>query len=190
MTKLIIALPLLAALTLSSCKEKVVKKDIIVPPPAQEAPKGTQQMSETHQSPNVEWLGSEYKIFIDRKADKGLPKVADENGIEYYDNAITLRIQRADGSDFINKTFSKEFFSRYLPNSDYTRNGALLGIVFDKVENDRLTFAASIGSPDVQSDEFIPLIMTINRMGEISVKQDTRMDTEQPGGGITGDEEA
>lgn len=178
------------SLALVSCKDKVVKKDIIVPPPTPEAPKGPQQMSETHQSPQVDWLGSTYKIIIDRKADKGLPKVSDENGMEYYDNSITVRIQRADGSDFFNKTFSKEFFAQYLPNSEYARNGALLGIVFDKIENDRLTFAASVGSPDVQSDEFIPLIMTINRMGEISVKQDTRMDTEQPGGGITGDEEA
>ena len=47
--------------------------------------------------------------------------------------------------------------------------GALLGIVYVKAEGDYLYFAASVGSPDVTSDEYVPLVLKISRMGSISI---------------------
>lgn len=49
--------------------------------------------------------------------------------------------------------------------------GALLGIVYVKAEGDYLYFAASVGSPDVTSDEYVPLVLKISRMGSISISR-------------------
>jgi hypothetical protein len=51
----------------------------------------------------------------------------------------------------------------------------LEGLVFDKAEGDWLEFAASVSHP--QTDEYIPLIVRLSRMGEISIKRDSQMDT-------------
>lgn len=167
----------MATLFCTSCKEKEQKKDIIVPKPTVEEVTGPSEMQQTRQERDVDWLGSTYKVTIERTADKALPKAHDENGKEYYDNSISLRIQREDGSDVMNRTFTKEYFSQYAGNDRMVRNGALLGIVFDKVSGDKLIFATSIGSPEISSDEFIPLIMTVDRYGNIKVSLDTRMDS-------------
>ena len=59
----------------------------------------------------------------------------------------------------------------------YMKKSALLGIVVDKVDGDNLRFAASVGSPDVLSDEYMPLILTLTRMGSVSITKDTRLDS-------------
>ena len=56
-------------------------------------------------------------------------------------------------------------------------NSALLGIVFDKAEGDNLVFAASVGSPDRMSDEYVPLVLKISRFGDVRISKDTQMDT-------------
>lgn len=185
----------LLVLACASCQEKKQEKVIIVPPPVEEEVKGPQKMSDTRQERDIEWVGGTYKVMIVRTADTDLPMVKDEStGLEYYDNSIELEITRADGSSFLKRTFHKNDFTSYISNSDYVRQGVLLGIVFDKIENEKLILAASVGAPDVRSDEYVPLVMKIDRMGNISITLDTRMDTEgsetQSPGGITGDEEA
>ena len=49
--------------------------------------------------------------------------------------------------------------------------------MLDRADGDNLIFAASVGSPDVLSDEFIPMVLTVTRMGDVSIKRDTTMDT-------------
>ena len=166
-----------AAIFCSSCKEKEQKKDIIVPPPTKKKTTAPSEMQTTRQQRDVEWLGATYKVTIERSADKSLPKAYDENGNEYYDNAISLRIQREDGSDVMNRTFTKEYFKQYAGNNSMVKSGALLGIVLDKVADGKLIFATSIGSPEISSDEFIPLIMAVDRFGNIKVSLDTRLDS-------------
>jgi hypothetical protein len=38
-------------------------------------------------------------------------------------------------------------------------------------------FAASIGSPDRLSDEYVPLVVKISRAGHASILKDTQLDT-------------
>lgn len=167
----------------ASCKEKPVKTDIIVPPPAKEMKKGVQQMQQSPCHPReIEWLGGRYQILVDRKTDKSLPLAKDENGLTYYDNSINLKIVRADSTVFYNRTFTKSDFKQYVQNTGFEKTGALLGIVFDQIKDNKLIFAASVGSPDILSDEFVPMILTINRMGEISISLDTKMDADTDGG--------
>ena len=162
---------------LSSCEEKKEKQTIIVPPPAKEVKHGPHKMPDTSQKRDIEWLGGSYTVSIVRTADESLPLTKDEEGNAYYDNTIHVRIQRADGSDVLNKTFTKTWFASCLEGTATYRDGALLGIVFDKIEGNRLVFASSVGSPDFRSDEFVPMTMTVDANGGISLRLDTKMDT-------------
>ena len=58
----------------------------------------------------------------------------------------------------------------------YKKNSALLGIVPDKAEGDYIVFAASVGSPDKNSDEYVPLVLKVSRFGDVKISKDTQMD--------------
>lgn len=53
----------------------------------------------------------------------------------------------------------------------------MLGIVFDRADGGSLIFAASVGSPDKMSDEYVPLVLTISRGGTVNIAKDTQLDT-------------
>ena len=169
----------LALLSLVSCGKKEETKDIIIEPTVQEAPKsvGTQQMEEMDFEQVVQWIGADYKVFVHRAADESLPKATDETGVKYYDNKINIRIVRSDGSEFFNRTFSKSDFSAQL--DDKTRkSGALLGLMFSKTEGNDIIFEGSVGSPDQVSEDFIPVVVKLNRMGSLSRSRGTIIDTD------------
>ena len=100
--------------------------------------------------------------------------VEDETGQKFVDNVFKVTVSRSDGSIFFNRTFTKPFFAQYV-NEDFRKTGILEGIVFDKADGDWLVFAASVGHP--QTDEYMPLVMRLSRMGNLEVKLDTQMDT-------------
>ena len=167
-----------------SCKEKQPSPDIIITKPMEKAkPKTTQKMGDYEQTIEVAWVGAKYNVAVARKADTSLPIVDDGAGNKYYDNKISVRIIRQDGSEFFNRTFSKQDFLSYVDDI-YKKNSALLGIVLDKAEGDYVWFAASVGSPDRNSDEYVPLVMKVSRFGDVSISKDVQLDTvgdEQPG---------
>ena len=168
------------AMLVVSCTEKPKSDNIIVHKRAKVQKKSTQAMSGYEDKRNVEWLGSMYKVCVERKSDTSLPLTSDEMGNSYYDNSITVRVLRSDGSVFFERTFLKTDFTQYI--SDVYAKGALLGVVFDCVENESLRFAASVGSPDKMSDEYEPLVVKVSRTGDVSIAKDTKLDT-------TGDEQ-
>lgn len=157
-----------------ACSEKKQTNDIIVPKIVKKAQKKINAMSDYSQSKSVDWLGQTYTVVVHRFVDKTV-QCEDESGNKYYANKISLRIHRADGSVFFDRTFTKQDFERYL-NSDVAEKGALLGIVLENAEGDHLRFAASVGSPDQMSDEFVPLVLNVSRTGGISVSVDTSLD--------------
>lgn len=160
----------LAALMLASCSEKK-KSDVIIMEKI-EAPKPSApiRMSDYHDTDVISWLGNKYTYDIRRTPCDSLPKVKDEEGQKFVDNTVTLTVSRADGSVFIQKTFTKHSFDSAL-NPDISEKGILDGFVFHEVDGDVLSFAASVSYP--QSDETIPIIMRVTRMGNISVARDT-----------------
>lgn len=157
------------ALTLASCSEKKQSDVIIVENYEAPAPSGPIRMESYSDSRSVSWLGASYTYDISRMPCDSLPKVTDEDGQKYVDNSVTLTISRTDGSVFKQKTLTKEAFRSALTDNMY-KHGILDGFVFHKAEGNALLFAASVSYP--QSDESIPLIMSIDRMGNISVKKD------------------
>ena len=75
---------------------------------------------------------------------------------------------------FFSHSFTKSSFDAYI-DGDYRDGGILEGFVFDKVEGSRLVFASSVCLP--QTDEYIPLVVSVSSQGEIGIRRDSQMDT-------------
>ena len=168
---------LLSLLLMISCGKKKESRTIIVPKMEAEKVTGPLEMQAINNAENeVEWLGTTYKVVVNRQVDKDLPMVEYENG-----NRIRLEVKRKDGSVFFTREFTKKDFERYVDDITKKR-GVLLGIVLDRADEDDLIFGASVGSPDVLSDEYVPMELILNRMGSVTIKKSTQLDAiqEQP----------
>ena len=132
-------------------------------------------MGDHRESRKVQWTGASYTVDTEFKADKSLPLISDGEQ-KYYDNRATVKILRKDGTVFFNRTFSKADFINQIDAS--YKDGALLGVVYDKCDGDNMYFAASVGSPDKSSDEYVPLVVKISRFGDVSIKKDATLDTQ------------
>jgi hypothetical protein len=159
---------------LTSCGEKKKSSDIITQRVEKVTPRAPERMQEYDDSRDIAWIGKQYKVNVHRHPADSLPMVKDETGQKFVDNVISVKVLRADGSQFFARTFKKSDFLSYL-DDDYIKTGILEGLVFDKAEGDFLEFAASVCHPN--SDEYIPLIVRLSRMGDISIQRDTQMDT-------------
>jgi len=115
-----------------------------------------------------------YLAYYDRMT--GLPNRAyfSDKIQEYIDNSIHLAVKRDDGSVFFEKTFVKGSFHSYVEES-FRRNGQLASIRLDEAEGPELHFSVVIGLPDAIDDVFVPLQLTINNLGGISIRQDDDM---------------
>ena len=174
MKKIQLLAVLLMAVLAISCSKKKESKDIIVPTAEVVKPKAPISLQPYNQQQEVEWLDKSYQVIINRVADDSLQMVQDETGQKFVDNRITLRVIRADGSVFFKKVFTKGNFDAQL-DDDYRKTGILEGLVFDKVDGNNLVFAGSVSHP--QTDEYIPLVVTVSNFGNISIKRDDQMDT-------------
>ena len=174
MKKIQLLAALLMAVFAISCGKKKESKDIIVPTAEVVKPKAPISMQPYSQQQEVAWLDKSYQVFINRVADDSLRMVQDETGQKFVDNRITLRVVRADGSVFFKKVFTKATFDAQL-DDDYRQTGILEGLVFDKVDGNNLVFAGSVSHP--QTDEYIPLVVTVSNFGNVTIKRDDQMDT-------------
>lgn len=163
------------AICLASCGGKKEKTDIIARKPIVVRAKETRAMGDHRESRKVQWIGASYTVDTEFKADKSLPLISDGEQ-KYYDNRATVKILRKDGTVFFNRTFSKADFINQIDAS--YKDGALLGVVYDKCDGDNMYFAASVGSPDKSSDEYVPLVVKISRFGDVSIKKDATLDTQ------------
>lgn len=166
----------MAAFLLAACDKPKPQTDIITHKTVKKEQTAPAKMQDYNHSEKVDWLGKQYTVSISRRAENDSSLVADDNGNKYHNNKITVRITRPDGSDFFDRTFTKADFASVV-SSDYRRKSTLLGIVVDHVDGNNLVLAASIGSPDVLSDEYMPLIITVSRTGGITIAKDNRPDS-------------
>lgn len=166
----------LAVLAVSSCKDKKQDDIIIIKKPAEAKQTKPKSMASTTAVKHVSWVGAEYTINISQRTDTSLP-LATDGETRYYDNRITVEILRSDGTSFFKRTFSKADFKPYV-SDDYYKGGALIGIVFDKVEGQSLLLAASVGNPDRSSDEYMPLTISINNFGAVTITESAEEDNE------------
>lgn len=166
----------LVILAATSCKEEKKAEDIVAKMPTESKKEaGPQKREASHWSQTIEWRGATYTVRIDREPDSAL--VADESGQKYYDNRVTLQVLRADGTAFVDKTFHKSDFLA-AAKGQYAKSGVLLGMVFDRAKADCLVFGGSIGNPNPDSEEFVPLSISIDPMGKVTVTE-AAMDEEE-----------
>ena len=174
MKKTIIFAAMTAALLLSSCSKKKQTDDIIVPTVEKQAQHAPIRMQDYKQITDIQWVGRDYQVEVLRTPDDSLRMVKDESGQKFVDNRITLRVLRSDGSVFYKGTFTKAAFDECL-DDDYRQTGILEGFVFDRAEGQQLFFAASVCHP--QTDEYIPMVVTLSNFGQVGIRRDTEMDT-------------
>ncbi|MBR4275877.1 MAG: DUF4738 domain-containing protein [Prevotella sp.] len=166
-----IALILFLSLVVTvSCKKKEQTDDIIIEKVVEKPQDGPESMASSEQSGSVTWIkGAEYSYTIKRYADSNLSQVTNHD-TKYCDNSVTLTVNRADGSVFFEKTFSKSNFAPVLPK-DFIEHGVLLGMNFDKVDGNDLLFVVSVGSPDETNEEFYYVQMRLSNMGATSAER-------------------
>lgn len=174
--KLLFALSI-AVFVAVSCGKKEQPTDIITHKESWKTPAKPVKMQDYNHSERVSWGGSDYTVSIGRRAENDSSLVTDDAGNRYHNNRITVRIVRSDGSEFFDRTFTKHDFAGVV-GAGYLRKSALLGIVVDSVSDGRLRLAASVGSPDALSDEYVPMLITVSRTGSISIEKDTRPETD------------
>lgn len=162
------------ALTIMACGGKKKSDDIITERVELPKPQEPVRLQSYSDSRDVSWIGRTYHLSINRQPSDSLPMVKDEIGQQFVDNYIVLTVSRQDGSKFYSHKFTKKDFDGYL-DDDYRKTGILEGLVYDKTDGDWIEFAASVCHP--QTDEYIPLIVRLSRMGELTIKRDTQMDT-------------
>lgn len=160
-----------------SCAEKKQSDDIVTRKPEKQVRKSTQRIGDYSQSRTFDRRGKSYTVTVERKADTSLPVVDDGVGNKYYDNIVHVRITAQDGKDFFDRIFTKNDFASFI-SDEYSRNNALLGVVFDHAGDDAIYFAASVGSPDKMSDEYVPLVVRVSYTGALlGINEDTMLDT-------------
>ena len=174
MNRLQLTAVVLTALLATSCGKKKETNDIIVHTVETPKPQGPVRMQPYDQTNDVQWLGKEYQVAINRVSCDSLPMVKDETGQQFIDNRITVRILRSDGSVFFKRVFTKADFVAQL-DDDYRKTGILEGIVYDKTDGNNIIFAGSVSHP--QTDEYIPLVVSVTNFGEVSIRRDDQMDT-------------
>ena len=157
----------------TSCGKKKQHDDIIVQETEAPQPQAPIRMQDYKDVKDVQWLGKQYQVEVTRTASDSLAMVKDETGQQFVDNRIVLRVIRQDGTVFCTKTFTKASFTGCL-NDDYRKTGILEGFVFDKAEGNQLFFAASVCHP--QTDEYIPMVVTVSNFGEVGIVRDQQME--------------
>ena len=173
-TALIIAL---ALCSVAACKKERKSNDIITKmAPRPKVPTGPKSLSDFKYEKKVEWMGGTYTITIHRYADKDLELAVDEDGRKYYDNKVQLSIKRPDGTIFYDRTFTKNDFKEFT-NNHYGEHGSLVGFMFDHAEGDALRFGVSVGSPDPNSDEYVPMDFVIDKSCRVRISNATELDT-------------
>lgn len=156
-------------MTVSACKEEKKPEPIVAKIPVKTTkPAGPQKRPASHWNETVEWLGQSYSIAIDRTPDSTL--VTNDAGQRYYDNQVAVKVTRADGSTFFEKTFRKSSFGDVV-KGESARGKALLGMVFDHAQGETLIFGASVGDPNPDSEDFISLSITLTNRGTIAVSE-------------------
>ena len=163
-----------ALYAIAACGGKKESDTIITTKAEVRKPAAPVRMQDYEQTREVELDGIRLVCRIHRAADDSLAMVSDETGQKFVDNRIELVVSRADGSVFFRKTFTKKTFDELL-DDDYRKTGILEGLVFDRVDGSRLRFAASVSHP--QTDEYIPLVVTVSKAGGMSIERDTQLDT-------------
>lgn len=131
---------------------------------------GLRRMQAAQAEEDVVWKGKNYHIVIVRTPDDSLPKVKDEEGSLFVDNAIAVSVKRdKEEGFFFRKTFTKQSLASVL-EEEFVSHAILEGMAFDKVTEQGMVFAASVSYP--QTDLFVPVVITVAPNGTMTLRKE------------------
>ncbi len=127
-------------------------------------------MPDESASKRFEWGDAYYEAEISRTAQKDLPVATDADGNKYYDNAISLSITGPSGK-VVEKVFHKTDFADYI-DANYIKpsHSVLVNLMFTAVEGGSAVFVATVGSPDVMDDEYMPVRVKVTKDGAVRME--------------------
>jgi len=170
----------LSLIVLTSCNGRSTKKDpdnyVVESIQEDEISSEIHELQTISASAQADFKGRTYDMKVVRRPDSTLPVVTDVQGQKYYDNTITLEVSTG-GKLFANKIFNKNTFASYL-EADFLKHSILEGLVFDKVTDDGLMFAASVSYPE--SDLYVPFHVLVLPNGSLSIDKADLMDDYEP----------
>lgn len=168
-------LPLLLAATLVACRREAPSTQIIIRKPVREVvdprPHPT---GDTRKSSQISWQGTPCLVEVSLEADTTASTVA-EGTRTYYDNRARLVVRTTGGREMVSRSFSRSDFAPYL-DAGFMRRSVLSALTYiDQTADHRLRFAASVGSPDRNSDEYVSLILLVSPSGAVQIERDEEM---------------
>lgn len=134
---------------------------------------GVQRMTTYDYSDTLHLGAHRYAYTVHREAVDSLPKVRDDEGTVFADNAYHLTILR-DGQPLLDRRFTKRHFASYL-SAEMRQKGLLDGMMLDR-SLPGLAFAISVSLP--QSDMLEPLLLHVDAQGGISIERDQRSEND------------
>lgn len=117
--------------------------------------------------------GRDCEAQVFRTPDDALPVVKNEEGDQFVDNRITIRITEGQGRRLFERTFTKQSFAAFLSDR-FMQEAILEGIAYDTVDGSHVCFAASVSYPE--SDLYVPLRLRIGADGTLAVEETDLMD--------------
>lgn len=154
MKKVFLVVSCLALLTLASCGKKNKTEETETPTSLAATTTGGINESTTplDRTDTLRMGGHVFEIRTNRQTDKSLPKVKDENDVEFYDNKVEVRIV-CDGQETFSRTFTKKDFAEKLSNADVSHD-VLQGMALDRDQTTASTIVlgAQLGQPGLDGE--------------------------------------
>lgn len=140
--------------------------------------KSSERMPISDVTTRFRFRGKPCEAQVFRTPDETLPRVKDEEGNEYVDNRITLRIT-SEGKTLVDRSFTKDNFASVV-EPRFLQHSIFEGLVYDTVTSQGVVFAASVSYP--QSDLYVPIRLTLTSGGHIAMETEDLLDTYTDGG--------
>ena len=163
-------------LLVTGCGEKKKHDDIIATKAETPKLQAPVKMQDYRQVTDIKWLDKKYQVEVIRTPDDSLRMVKDETGQKFVDNRISLRIIRADGSVFFNRSFTKADFKSKL-SEDFQKYGIMDGLRYNHAEEGKLYFNTCVSFPE--SDMSCPFLLIIGPDGSYRLEPDTTFDEDE-----------
>jgi hypothetical protein len=157
-------------LTVEEEQQRVLQIDSV------DAKSGIQRMKTTHYEEDITLGSRKFHVAVTREPDDEAPAVKSDVGT-FVDNKVSLRLTRADGTQWVSRSFRKSDFGALAGSESYARHFILEGMVYDDERSaaEHLpVFAASISVP--LTDLYIPFVVMVSAGGDVQITRDEDMD--------------
>ena len=156
----------------ASCKNTKDNSEASVASVSEEAPLPSGKTLPLNIERRTKADGRAYHYIINREPNE--TTVEDEDGNVFYDNEISILVER-DGGRMFQRSFTRENFLSML-DEGFRQYGILDGCRFVKIEKGNVIFSLCVSYPE--SDLFTPFLLTVHPDGSGSFSPDNTLDVD------------